>query len=158
MANYIDILIDYNDDGFLNPSFTSAGDFELDESLDTGIITSLFTEARADESQVTDNKKRSGWVGSEFIDDNEPSFNMGSYIWLLDQARLTQSTINNAIDYAQLSLEWSIDQGYFDTVIAEESSTSYVNGLLTVNLDCIKNNNTITEFETDIVNNSAYRN
>ena len=72
------------------------------EGLQTSIEVSLFTDARAPESIVPDAKNRRGWVGNikTAIDDRS----IGGTLWLLDQARLTASTISQAEIYARESL------------------------------------------------------
>ena len=58
-------------------SIDSVGDIESEDSFDSIIITSLFTDARADKNQVVDPSRRRGWIGNvvgEFI--------LGSTIWV----------------------------------------------------------------------------
>ncbi len=67
------------------------GDIETEDSFDTYMIVALFTDRRADESEVPQPERRRGWVGNE----HTPGFEMGSKVWLYEQARLTRATMND---------------------------------------------------------------
>lgn len=84
------------------------GDFQSVNSFDTSIIVSLFADARATASQVPRSELRRGWWGNQF-DPSFPLFELGSKLWLLYQARNTQDTLNNAIDFARNSLQWLVN-------------------------------------------------
>lgn len=83
------------------------GDFVLEDGFDTALYLSLFTDARANETQVLIPEYRRGWLGDLVspIDDRQ----LGGHLWLVDQRRLTQSTLNETIDYCKKSLQWMID-------------------------------------------------
>ncbi len=95
--------------GLLDLSIVN-GDFTLVDSFDTSLTVSLFADARADASEVPSAELRRGWWGNQFDDDLE--FDLGSKLWLLDQARRTQATLNSAIGFAQNSLQWLVDDGH----------------------------------------------
>lgn len=82
----------------------SNGDFALVDNFDTSLTTSLFTDARASSSEVLPAELRRGWWGDEVGEFQ--GYNLGSKIWLLYQARNTQQTLNDAIDFARASLQW----------------------------------------------------
>ncbi len=86
------------------------GDIELDDSFNTALIVSLFSDARADESEVRKPENRRGFWGDEISDDTTDKF--GSKLWLLFQSRLTTNTVTRANDYAKLALNWLIINGY----------------------------------------------
>lgn len=91
--NYFDIAIE-------------DGDFANCAGFDTAIWTSLFTDARADSSQILKPEDRRGWLGntiSEFGDTQ-----LGGLLWLADQRRLTQDTLNEVVDYIRKSLNWFV--------------------------------------------------
>jgi phage gp46-like protein len=77
------------------------GDFESVEGLDTSIYVSLFSDDRAPSYNVVESFKRRGWIGNIV----SPKLPM-SFLWLLDQSRVTQQTLNDAKLYAQSALQW----------------------------------------------------
>lgn len=99
------------------------GDFKLVDSFDTSIDVSLFADERADKSEVPAAELRRGWWGNQFGDDI--NFQLGSKLWLLDQTRNTQDTLNSAIDFAKKSLQWLIDDDHVENieVLGEQTST-----------------------------------
>lgn len=86
------------------------GDFVTVDSFDTSLTVSLMADARASSSQVPRAELRRGWWGNQFNDD--PSFEVGSKLWLLSQARKTQDTLNSAIDFAKNALQWVINDNH----------------------------------------------
>lgn len=89
----------------------SNGDFLTNNSFDTSLLISLFGDKRADPSEVPAVQNRRGWWGNPFNTDDE-EFELGSKLWLLDQARATPATLNRAITYAQEALQWLVDDGH----------------------------------------------
>lgn len=96
--------------GFYDFSFTN-GDFTTVDSFDTSLTVSLFADARASASQVPRSELRRGWWGNQF-DDEFPLYELGSKLWLLNQARRTQDTLNSAIDFARNALQWLVDKNH----------------------------------------------
>jgi len=97
---YYDIVIDAN------------GDLANETSLDSAIYMSLFCDKRADESEVQVPELRRGWWGNEL---NEDGYEIGSKLWLLEQRRATQDTLNDCKDYIYNCLQWLLEkdaQGY----------------------------------------------
>ena len=82
------------------------GDLKHEDGFDTAIWISLFTDARATESQVLIPEHRRGWLADILSINNRK---LGGYLWLIDQSRLVQKTLNEAIDYARKSLEWMLE-------------------------------------------------
>ncbi|MCK5019188.1 MAG: phage GP46 family protein [Candidatus Peribacteraceae bacterium] len=83
------------------------GDLENEEGFDTAIWVSLFTDARAGETQVLSPENRRGWLGNTVSDIEERQ--LGGLLWLAEQRRLTQDTLNELIDYARKSLNWMVE-------------------------------------------------
>ena len=83
------------------------GDFENEPGFDTAIWVSLFTDSRASESQVLVPENRRGWLGNLASDIEERQ--LGGLLWLAEQRRLTQDTLNELIDYARKSLNWMVE-------------------------------------------------
>ena len=80
------------------------GDFKSVEGLSTAILTSLLTDARADQDQVFEPQLRRGWIGSPIIDHE-----LGSKIWLTSPSRRTASEVAKAATFAREALQWMID-------------------------------------------------
>jgi phage gp46-like protein len=86
------------------------GDFTTTDGFDSSILVSLFSDARADKSEVLRPEQRRGWWGDECSDNKNSK--LGSKLWLLSQARKTPVTLNRAKDYAYQALKWLVDEGY----------------------------------------------
>lgn len=114
MSNGIDLALTQdgrgNFDIGINPL---TGDFLLTDGFDTALVMSLFCERRADASEVPTAELRHGWWGNTV---GPEGFEIGSKLWLLDQARKTQATLNKAIDYARDSLQWLVTDGHLVSV------------------------------------------
>lgn len=85
------------------------GDFANEDGFDTNIWVSLFTDARADVSQVLVPENRRGWLGN--LVSEIPERQLGGYLWLAEQRRLNQDTLNEITDYVRKSLEWMVTDG-----------------------------------------------
>lgn len=74
------------------------------------VLISLFTDARAEESDTLPDNSRNlrGWPGDSFYD--AP---WGSKLWLLYREKLTTDVRNRAVKYAEDALAWMlIDSGH----------------------------------------------
>lgn len=105
---------------FYDINFDSTGDIETADFLDTSIIMSLLTDARASDSEMPIPQNRRGWIG----DEDDPSFNSGSKIWLYEQARLTRTTMNGVGDAAESSLQWLLDED----IALEQTVSTFLSG------------------------------
>lgn len=85
------------------------GDFKNEPGFDTAVCVSLFSDARADVSQVVKQENRRGWMGNLVSEAPERQF--GSFLWLTEQRRLNQDTLNETLDYIRKSLNWIIEDG-----------------------------------------------
>lgn len=78
------------------------------QDLETSVIISLFTDARASADDIipdgTGNPR--GWWG----DTNWPR-PLGSKLWLLERAKQTEQTRQRAQDYIEAALAWLIEDG-----------------------------------------------
>lgn len=83
------------------------GDFKNEGGFDTAIWVSLFTDARASESQVLLPENRRGWLGNLVSDVEERQ--LGGFQWLSEQRRLTQDSLNESVDRARKSLNWFVE-------------------------------------------------
>lgn len=90
-----------------------------DDGLETAVILSLFTDARAsdDDSLPFGESDRRGWWADAF-----PSVDrdrIGSRLWLLRREKQTQDTLNRAREYAEEALAWLIADGVARSVEVE---------------------------------------
>lgn len=104
-----DILIEKDNDNLYDISFED-GDFKLTDGLDTAIVLSLFTDGRADSSEVSEPILRRGWIGNEQNENEDDYF--GSKLWLLEQARINNDTSNRVTSFSQDALSWMINSDY----------------------------------------------
>lgn len=115
MTENIDIAVKRQTNGFFDIDINeSTGDFVLTPGFNTNLKMALFEDRRADRSEMVPPERRRGWWGNELFD--EIAFEIGSKLWLLDQARLNQETLNRAVDYVRQSLQWLIDDGHLTEV------------------------------------------
>ena len=83
------------------------GDFKIDEGLETALVVSLLSDRRADESQIVQPEFRRGWIGD--LVTTLLGYKFGSHLWLSEQSRITQSTLNQVQDQAEKALGWMFD-------------------------------------------------
>jgi len=118
----------------LTPDSLGVFDLSIDDKqlafvdgLQTAIEVSLFTDARAPDSLVPEASRRRGWVGN--IITSVQGREIGSLVWLLDQARLTTSTMSSAKIYAKDATLHFIEDG-----VAREINTSVIKGTRSVEI------------------------
>lgn len=112
---YVDIDITPDKDGVFDISVDpETGDLSLTRGLDTALDVSLFSDARADASQVQAPQHRRGWLGdvASTVEDRK----YGSLLWLIQQRRLTTRTVNEVIDYSRGALRWIVEDGLAQSV------------------------------------------
>lgn len=124
----VDAVVEKNDDGVYDFVLDAVGDIETKDFFDTSIIMSLFCERRASESEVPASHLRRGWIG------NDPDFEIGSKLWLFDQARLNLNTINGIRSAIKSGLQWMVedDIAIDVTVVVTLSGTSTVTTTVTI--------------------------
>ena len=91
------------------------GDLTEEDGFDTAIAQTLFTDARAPDNAVVIPEKRSGWMGN--LESPVEGRELGSLLWLVDQSKLTQDTVNTSVNYARLALEWFKEDGLATSII-----------------------------------------
>ncbi len=128
----IDAVLDDRIDGTYDFQIGGDGDILTADAFDAAIIVSLFTDKRADASEVQPAQLRRGWIGNE----STPDFEIGSKLWLFEQSRLTQSVVNGVTDAAQQSLQWLVEDTIpaTDTTIADNVSAAAAVTNGTINL------------------------
>lgn len=119
-------------------------DFQSAEGFESAIPTSFFTDARAPSVQVQEAIYRRGWVGNIlFIDIGRE---LGGLLWILDQARITNDTLNLAKSFAEDSLNWMVIDG-----VARNVSVSFVqDGIRSIKIftDITAIDNTVLRYVT----------
>ncbi len=100
-----DVVIKIRDGGFYDIGFTDDGDIETSQSLDTAILMSIFAEQRATPSEMPESSRRRGWQGNE----STPGFEMGSKLWLFEQAKITGSNLAQLGTIITNALKWMIE-------------------------------------------------
>ena len=113
-----DVVIKVRDQGFNDMAFTSTGDISMTPSLDTAINMSIFAEVRAAPSEVPQSHRRRGWIGNE----STPGIEMGSKLWLFEQARITASNLSELSVIVNNGLKWLVEQ---DIAISTSVSAAY---------------------------------
>ena len=80
-----------------------------DDGLETAVLVSLFTDARAEAAdRASGDTERRGWWGEQ-LDDDEDRY--GSLLWLLERSKLTNETLSLAERYATDACQWLIADG-----------------------------------------------
>ena len=136
-----DVLIKQNDDG-LYDLVVEGADFASAEGFETAIAVSLFTDARALPTYVQEAKNRRGWVGNILTEERQ----LGGLLWLLDQTRMTNDTINFARGYADGSLQWIIDDGVARVITVVVTKIN--NREMNIYIDITEINNTVKRYVT----------
>lgn len=118
-------------------SLDESGDILTEDFFDTAILVSLFAQRRASESEVLLSHLRRGWIGNESF---ENDFEIGSKIWLYEQARTTRDTMNGISAATSEGLQWFIDQGYATNI---DVATVLVNGEVSLQIDISRPNSKV---------------
>lgn len=90
-----------------------------DDELETAVILSLFTDARALDDDVLPlgQTDRRGWWGDAWPAVESDRF--GSRLWLLQASKQLQQSLNLAREYAEEALAWLIEDGVASRVEVE---------------------------------------
>lgn len=90
------------------------GQLLTDDGLDTAILISLFTDARArPDDAIPNGDDPRGWWGDAFAAAGDET---GSRLWLLSREKQTAQTLERARTYARESLSWLIADGVATSV------------------------------------------
>lgn len=138
-----DVLIQANSDGLYDlvvdgNLFASAGGFE------TAIPVSLFTDARAPAALVAEPQNRRGWIGNLLT--AATMRQLGSILWTLDQARITQETLNIARLAAQDAFQWMLDDGVALAVLVDVARAP--KGSLLITIQITDTSNVVSRYQT----------
>jgi len=141
----IDIDVRATDRGDFDIAIAANGDLATTEGFDTALKMSLFEERRADRQEMIPSERRRGWWGNELFD--EAAFEIGSKLWLIDQARLNQETLNRAIDYVRQALQWLINDNHVEAV---EVSGELKPATIILTIILLRNGSKVDSFSFDI--------
>jgi len=109
------IKISYiEDEKLFDIALDSDGDLENDDTFYTDILVSLMTDKRAVSSQVTTPNRRRGWYGD--LVSPLLNYQLGSWWWLTEQARLNSDTVKNMIAYTRDALKWFTTVNYATSI------------------------------------------
>jgi phage gp46-like protein len=97
--------------GAADLALAETGALAKDDALQTAVVLSLFTDARARPDDGAEGDRR-GWVGDAFT----PEDRVGSRLWLLKREKQTEETRRRAEDYANEALAWLVDAGLATSV------------------------------------------
>jgi len=150
MADNIDIAVFQDTFGQFDIRFGSNGDFETVQGFDTAIAISLFGKRRATAAEVPVATRREGWWGdlASLVED----FENGSKLWLLQQERLTNETVNQAKDFTNKSLSWLTEQGFAVNI---ETDVSVIDGRLLIDVQLERPNGQIEKTGFEFWNNTG---
>ena len=129
-----DIQLRPDDNGIYDITITN-GDLTADDGLETSLIVSLLSDARADDSQVPQPESQRGWIGDLVAP--VPGYQYGSLLWLLEQSRLTQETLAMAENNARAALNWMVEDGLAQSidVIASRKNGSLILDIAVISPD-----------------------
>jgi phage gp46-like protein len=90
---------------------------DVTEDLPRAVLISLFSWRRANADDDLPGSQKYGWWGDTYpVLTND---RIGSRLWLLSRAKLTNQTVLKAKEYAEEALKWMIDDGVAESVIVE---------------------------------------
>lgn len=113
--NLIDLKIEEQADTTYDLVEGDSGDLEGTYGFDTAILTSVLTDGRASESEVSEARWRRGWLG-----DTVPvieGVELGSLLWVwTEQRKMLLENRNGAVDSVEKALSWLVDFTYAKSV------------------------------------------
>jgi len=119
-----------------------------DAGLNTAVIMSLFTDRRASDDDVlpsSSDDKRGSWMDS--FPDVEGD-KIGSRLWLLDRAKLTQDTVDKVKYYCEEALAWLVQDGIAKAVnVATEVVRKHPLGIIATTIDIVRPDGNIERYK-----------
>lgn len=106
------------------------GDIKTEDSFDTAITIALLTDRRADPSEMLPSERRRGWIGNE----HTPGFEMGSKLWLFEQARLTATVVSDFEAEVVAALNTLVDEGLAEAIRSADLEVTTSGVRLTVTI------------------------
>lgn len=134
-------LVYDNAEGDADLAYASGSLDDNDEyDLETAVLLSLHLDAPAlDTDALAAGTPRRGWWADVYDDDEAGP--MGSRLWLLESAAVTEPTAKRAREYAKEALKWLVDDKHVKAVDA--LTTVGDEAILLVPTITLKNGNTV---------------
>lgn len=145
MTDFVDVKLDKSK-GYYD-IVIEGEDIAGTEGLDTSILVSILSDARATESEQPNELARRGWWGDLFN-----TYPIGSKIWLATSKSLTQLTVNEINDYIKNCLQWMINENYADSINVD-TIINYINESVDVTV-LINKSGIVTEQQLVILENT----
>ncbi|GAB5502763.1 phage GP46 family protein [Pyruvatibacter sp.] len=157
-----DIAVTWDGAAFAADWRLLAGDLATDADLESAIIVSLFTDARAGDDDVLPDSPgtaatasggasalpdRRGWWGNTDAGVIHDTGEIGSKLWLLAREKRTDETLNRARQYCREALAWLIDDGVASRVEIDaeyQGDASHV--LLALDISVIRSDGTVKPY------------
>jgi len=118
----VDVKLITDSSGAYDVDIGQNGDLVISDDMSTALTVSLFSDARTTAEQISQPEKRRGWLGDNASPVQDRLY--GSTLWLLEQKRLLQSTLNDAVNSVNLALNWMIEDG----ILQDVSVTGSISG------------------------------
>lgn len=145
----IDWSVEKNSSGDYDLVFVDGKIKEI-ETFDTAILMTMYEEQRASESEQPIPELRRGWWGNELSPIE--GFEIGSKLWLLDQARATQNNANRAVAFARNGFQWFIEDGLLQDV---QVSSVLDNDTIKLAINLIRNDDSVDSILFDLWDNTV---
>ncbi len=110
-----DIAINYNNESQYGDLALSFDDLVRDEGLESAVLISLFTDARAEPEEVPDS---SNDLSGSFLTSIDGTV-YGSKIWTLRRSKADNNTVQKMTDYARSALAWMVEDGVAGSIEAQ---------------------------------------
>jgi len=121
----------------------NGNDLAADDGLETSVLISLFTDARAtpEELAAIGHDDPRGWWGDIGDDDG---VQMGSKLWLLWREVIVTETLSRAREYCRDALRWMIDDGIAKAVnVVTERGGLYQ---ISIGIEIIRPDDTVVRY------------
>jgi len=128
----MDIGLFIDDDGLIRPQLDS-GDLKADETLETAILISLFSDERVTEDELPKGQTdRRGYWGDLYP--VEPGDKLGSKLWTLERTKATTSILAAIETRVSEALDWLIEDGVASSVNVEGEIDAYKQMFFTIEI------------------------
>lgn len=125
-------------------------DLENDDGLETAILVSLFSDARCELDELPEGESdRKGFWADAIVPSEEK--NTGSKLWLLDRGKLTDETLEQALDYCNQALRWLVDDGVASRVEVDVQRVPRRNDAIVISVDVYRPDASDLSFKFDYV-------
>ena len=139
-----DLLFDFFSEDMNLDLAVNNGEIQVDESLLSSVLVSLFTDARCEKTELPAGEtSQRGYFGDAIL-----KTNTGSKLWLLNRAKYNNETLIKTNEYAKSALAWFVTDGLAKDVKVE----TYFNEQkkMALNISIFKNNNDVESFKLNI--------